>query len=335
MSENSNKIDVVISWVDGNDPEWRASKAEWEKKIKGITDSGNGDLRYRDWDNLQYIFRGIETFMPWVNKVHFVTWGHLPAWLNTECEKLHIVNHKDYIPEEYLPTFNSNTIDLNFHRIPGIAEQFLYFNDDMFVIQKSEPEDFFVNGLPKDLAVVSPSPAFRDVICNIECNNLGIINDYFTPADIKKNRKKWYSSKYGKFMLRTMIFSKFSSIIGLFEPHVPFSHLRSTMTELWDKEFDALDQTCRNKFRTKEDVNEWLFRQWQIMSGKFEPRRYDFGIYTRGSEYEYVSSLFKNPGHTHLVCINDSTTVTDYEECKKQINKALDELLPDKSKFEK
>ncbi len=335
MSNTNDKIDVVITWVDGNDPEWRASKAEWEKKIKGIDDSMSGDLRYRDWDNLQYLFRGIETFMPWVNKVHFVTWGHLPSWLNTECPKLNVVNHKDYIPEKYLPTFNSNTLDLNSHRIPGIAEQFLYFNDDMFVIQKSEPEDFFLNGLPRDMAVLSPAPVFRDVICNIETNNLGIINDYFTVADVKKNKKKWYTLKYGKFLPRTIIFSKFKSIIGIFEPHVPYSHLKSTLEEVWEKEYNELDQTCMNKFRTKLDVNEWLFRHWQIMSGKFEPRRWDFGLYTRASDPEYISELLKNPGKTHLICVNDSTLVTDYENSKKLINKAFDELLPNKSMFEK
>lgn len=335
MSNSTDKIDIVITWVDGNDPEWRASKAEWEKKIKGIDDSMNGDLRYRDWENLQYLFRGIETFMPWVNKVHFVTWGHLPSWLNTDCPKLNVVNHTDYIPEKYLPTFNSNTLDLNFHRIPGIADKFLYFNDDMFVIQKSEPEDFFLNGLPRDIAVLSPAPVFRDVICNIEINNLGIINDYFTLDDVKKNRKKWYTLKYGKFLPRTIIFSKFKSIIGIFEPHVPFPHLKSTLEELWEKEYDELDKTCSNKFRTKEDVNEWLFRHWQIMSGKFEPRRWDFGLYTRASDPEYISGLLKNPGKTHLICVNDSTLVTDYERSKKLINKAFDELLPNKSMFEK
>ena len=335
MSNSTDKIDIVITWVDGNDPEWRASKAEWEKKIKGIDDSMNGDLRYRDWENLQYLFRGIETFMPWVNKVHFVTWGHLPSWLNTDCPKLNIVNHSDYIPEKYLPTFNSNTLDLNFHRIPGIADKFLYFNDDMFVIQKSEPEDFFLNGLPRDIAVLSPAPVFRDVICNIEINNLGIINDYFTLDDVKKNRKKWYTLKYGKFLPRTIIFSKFKSIIGIFEPHVPFPHLKSTLEELWEKEYDELDKTCSNKFRTKEDVNEWLFRHWQIMSGKFEPRRWDFGLYTRASDPEYISGLLNNPGKTHLICVNDSTLVTDYERSKKLINKAFDELLPNKSMFEK
>ena len=329
------KIDIVMTWVDGSDPEWVASKAEWEKKIKGIDNSSNGVTRYRDWDNLQYIFRGIERFMPWVNKVHFVTCGHLPSWLNTECPKLHVVKHTDFIPGKYLPTFNSNAIEMNQHRIEGLSDQFISFNDDMFVIQDCAPEDFFLNGLPRDMAVLSPSPVFRDIICCTEINNLGIINDYFTVADVKKNKKKWYSLKYGKFIFRTMIFSRFSSITGIFEPHTPIAYRKETFAELWDKEFETLDRTSSNKFRTRDDISEWLVRQWQLMSGKFEPRRHDFGIYMRGSDVTGVSNLLNNPGKTHLVCINDSTTVEDFGQCKAGINKALNGLLPDKSMFEK
>ncbi len=329
------KIDIVLTWVDGNDPEWTASKAEWEKIIKGIDTSSNRSTHYRDWDNLQYVFRGIEKFMPWVNKVHFVTVGHLPAWLNTDCEKLHIVRHDEFIPSEYLPTFNSSAIEVNIHRIPGLSEHFVNFNDDMFVIGPTTPEDFFENGLPKDMAVLSPAPIFRDVICDVETNNIGIINDYFTVGDVKKYKKKWYTLKYGKFILRTMIFSRFNSILGLFEPHIPFSYNKSSFEELWQKEFDVLDNTSKNKFRTRDDVSEWLVRHWQLMSGKFEPRRWDFGLYMRGSDTEGVASLLKNPGKTRLVCINDSTTVEDYEKCKTLVNKALDELLPEKSMFEK
>ena len=117
-SMDLNKIDVVITWVDGNDKAWQAEK---EKYLPLRSDK----VRYRNWDNVQYIFRGIEKFMPWVNCVHFVTWGHLPKWMNTNYEKLHVVNHKDFIPKEYLPTFNSNAIELNLHRIPGLSENFI------------------------------------------------------------------------------------------------------------------------------------------------------------------------------------------------------------------
>lgn len=108
-----NEIDFVILWVDGNDPAWRE---EFVRTRQAENDDAS-EIRYRDWRNLHYWFRSAERFAPWVRKVHFITWGHLPAWLRRDHPKLHIVNHRDFIPAEYLPTFNSNTIELNIHQI--------------------------------------------------------------------------------------------------------------------------------------------------------------------------------------------------------------------------
>ena len=134
-------IDFIITWVDGNDPLWQAEKAKYQA-VKGDASVN----RYREWDTLRYWFRGVEKFAPWVNKVFFVTWGHLPSWLNTEHPKLRIVKHTDYIPSEYLPTFSSRPIDMNFHRIEDLSEHFVYFNDDMFLLRPVQQADFFVNG---------------------------------------------------------------------------------------------------------------------------------------------------------------------------------------------
>ena len=111
------KIDFVISWVDGNDKEWQKER---EKYIVE-NNNDNSDVRYRNWDNLKYWFRGVEKFAPFVNKIYFITYGHLPEWLNVNNPKLVIVNHKDYIPEKYLPTFNSHTIELILHRIKVLS----------------------------------------------------------------------------------------------------------------------------------------------------------------------------------------------------------------------
>ena len=103
------KIDFVITWVDNSDPEWRERCLRYAKEEgRSITISSE---RYRDWDNLRYWFRGVETFAPWVNKVHFITCGHLPKWLNPQAEKLNIVKHSDYMDERYLPTFSSHPIE--------------------------------------------------------------------------------------------------------------------------------------------------------------------------------------------------------------------------------
>ena len=107
-------IDFVITWVDGSDPEWEKEKNTY---LSGAMALYNNERRYRDWQLLRFWFRGTEKFAPWVRKIHFVTWGHIPEWLNTHHEKLRIINHTDFIPRQYLPTFNSNTIDLCLHKI--------------------------------------------------------------------------------------------------------------------------------------------------------------------------------------------------------------------------
>src|SRR5690554_4427002 len=135
------KIDFVIPWVDGSDPKWQ--------KVRNQFDDNNFIVsQYRDWDILKYWFRGVEKFAPWVNKIFFVTWGHVPEFLNLEHPKLVIVRHEDYIPKEYLPTFSANVIETNLHRIEGLSDKFVYFNDDVFITKKVTKEDFFKNGLP-------------------------------------------------------------------------------------------------------------------------------------------------------------------------------------------
>ncbi len=89
-------IDFVIIWVDGSDVSWQKEKASFSGEDKRPS-------KYRDWGLLRYWFRGVETFAPWVNRVHFVTCGHLPEWLNTEHPKLHVVKHADFIPGNIFP----------------------------------------------------------------------------------------------------------------------------------------------------------------------------------------------------------------------------------------
>lgn len=133
-------IDFVLIWVDGNDPKWQTIFMKYKEN-----DGDKRPLRFRDMGTLRYWFRGVEKFAPWVNKVYFVTCGQRPNWLNTANPKLVCVRHDEFIPEKYLPTFSSHTIEFNLHRIPGLSEQFVYFNDDMFLIRETYRKDFFVD----------------------------------------------------------------------------------------------------------------------------------------------------------------------------------------------
>ena len=138
-------IDFVVLWVDGSDPVWQAEKAKYQGKT---LDDSNAPNRFRDWGLMPYWFRAVEKFAPWVRKIHFVTCGHVPAFLNLAHPKLHHVKHEGFLPPEVLPTFSSHAIEMNLHRIPGLAEHFVYFNDDMFLIRSVPETAFFRDGLP-------------------------------------------------------------------------------------------------------------------------------------------------------------------------------------------
>ena len=126
-------IDFVITWVDMNDPEWLEEFSRY-RYDKHNTRNGVSEARFRDNGFLRYWFRGVEKFAPWVRKIHFIVNGRTPEWLDTSNPKLHIVRHADFIPAEFLPTFNSVVIERYMHHIPGLSDHFVYFNDDFYII---------------------------------------------------------------------------------------------------------------------------------------------------------------------------------------------------------
>lgn len=327
------KIDFVIIWVDGSDSKWKEEKAKYEPK----KDTDSRDIRYRDWENLKYLFRGIEKFTPWVNKVHFVTCGHLPNWLNVKCEKLNVVKHSDYIPEEYLPTFSSHPIELNLHRIKNLSEHFVYFNDDMFILDNMKKEDFFRKGLPCESAILNPvSPAGNDIVENVFFNNTLIINKNFNKKDsLKSNLTKWFNLKYGIELYRTIACMGWSNFLGFRYTHLPASFLKSTFVDLWDKEFEILNNTSKHKFRSKDDVSQYLFKDWQIASGNFYPRKYKIGkFFEISNDVALVCSTIEKQKYK-MICINDSEiNEEEFQKYKKIINSAFEKILPDKSAFE-
>ena len=316
------KIDFVIIWVDGNDPEWQKEKRMYDKS----NDKGdNTDVRFRSWDNLQYWFRGVEKFAPWVNKIHFVTWGHLPEWLDTTNPKLHIVNHKDYIPEEFLPTFNANTIELNLHRIEGLADQFVYFNDDMFVTNYVKPAEFFKNGIPRDVFALNCIYFGKKSAGFFNGNDVELINIHF---DKKECMRKNFRTTALAFIWKWFP--------GFYYNHLPSNFLKSTFEEVWGLEEETLRATCMDKFRTKSNCNQWLMKFWQLASGNFIPRSMKIGKCFHIKDRTFPSALEAiRTGKYKLICLNDTIYTSDFEKQKAQAIEAFEQLLPEKSSFEK
>jgi len=239
MKAQTPPIDFVIAWVNGNDPDWLSEK----KKYQPAADSADDSLvRYREWDNLRYWFRGIETYAPWVRKVHFVTWGHIPPWLAVGHPKLNIVNHRDYIPPEYLPTFNSHTIELNLHRIKGLAEYFVYFNDDMFLTRPVAPDDFFSGGKPRDMFALDAIYFGDNGIGHINGNNMEVINSIFDKQEVvRRNFTKIFYLGYGmKRLIKTLCLLPWPWFPGIYYQHLPVPYLKNTFVQMWLLKYDRL-----------------------------------------------------------------------------------------------
>ncbi|GER74419.1 Stealth CR1 domain-containing protein [Weizmannia acidilactici] len=326
------EIDFVITWVDGNDESWNKLKNKYSPK-------NNTDARvnrYRDLNILQYWFRGVEQFAPWVRKIHFVTCGHLPNWLNLEHPKLNIVNHSDYIPQEYLPTFSSHPIELNIHRIKNLSNYFVYFNDDTFITKPVKKSDFFHKNLPCDMAILD-AIALTEKISYINSNNINIINKYFNKKKvIKNNFFKWINLKYGKQLYRTLVLFPWDNFTGLFSPHLPIAYNKKTFEEVWNKEYELLNQTCMNKFRSTSDVNHWLFRYWRLVKGEFYPCSPLIGKYYEVTSISSCNDIFNSilKKKYKLLCINDSIVESDFEIIKKNLAFYFQKILPSKSSFE-
>ena len=193
-------IDFIIYWVDGSDVDWQKKKALY----KG-SDYQNNAARFRDWGILRYWFRAVEEYAPWVNRVFFVADSQRPKWLNFNHPKLVYIDHQDFIPHEFLPTFQANTIELNFHRIKGLSEHFVVFNDDMYINAPISPEYYFKGGLPCDapyehLFVACGYDRVDKWGINImDYVNTQIINANFKRPEVtRQNKKGWYGCYLGK-----------------------------------------------------------------------------------------------------------------------------------------
>ncbi len=328
------KIDFVIAWLDDTDPVWQKSLHTYLPQSHCTDDTSI--IRFRNWDNLHYWFRGVEKFAPWVNKVHLITCGQTPEWLNLDAPKLHLVKHSDYIPAENLPTFNSCAIQLGLHRIEGLSEHFVCFDDDFFLIDKVGPERFFRKGLPCDLAAFKALYPQTDFI-HIPVNNLCVINNSFNKRELlRKNCRKWLSAQSGKRLLRSLLLLPWAHFTGFYDHHFPLSCLKSTLEEVWERHPDIMCRTTASRFRSISDVSNWLFRYWQLAKGDFAP----LNVYKDSEYFQLFDHTLDDAVRTielqkkKIICLNDGE-VSDFEVAKNRINAAFEKILPDKSSFEK
>ena len=331
-------IDIVIPWVDGSDPEWIREKNRYSSTR---VDDSNSTNRFRDLGLMKYWFRGVEKYIPWFHKMYFVTWGHVPAFLNIDNPKLKIVRHEDFIPKDWLPTFSSHTIELNIHRIPELSEHFIYFNDDTYVTKELSPDYFFKDDLPCTQATEIPLGFIGkpEVWSYAAVNDIAIINKHFKKAQQDRiEKKKFINPKYPfkdnvrTFLFRYVIPDYYS---GFKNFHSPAAFRKESFHKVWDNEPEILADTSEHKFRNQEDVNQWLVQWWQIASGQFVPGKVD-NVRCAADTWatDSICETIKSQAHD-MICINDPDDPTDFETNSKKIQAAFEAILPDKCSFEK
>lgn len=301
MPQEVNEIamDIVITYVNSLDP-------EWQKEYEKYTNTPILEKRFRDWGTLRYLMRGIEKNMPFIRKVHLVVAqeSQIPEWIDRN--EVHVVLHSDIIPAEYLPTFNCNPIEMHLHRIEGLDEEFLYFNDDMFPLKPCSPGEFF-------------------------CEGRGVIgmSHHLLSLDMYKKicRNSDNAARNALGMKGTVCFLR--------PQHICSPMLKSMCEEVYDKSERLILNTLT---RTREDnnLNQYLFLDYMYLKGKILNRRLSKKHLSLGiASASKLRRFLEHPTHT-LACINDVQMSEErYREIRDTLLEAFDRILPQKSKYEK
>lgn len=143
-------IDAVIMWVDGADPAHAEKLNRYLEQLGGKRPAAANKTRFHHAGELDYCIISLLKFAPWLRTIFIVTDNQRPALMDLISgtpfeQKIKVVDHTEIFKgyESWLPSFNSMAISSLLYKIPGLAEQFLYMNDDFMLIRPVYPEDFF------------------------------------------------------------------------------------------------------------------------------------------------------------------------------------------------
>ncbi|WP_425465827.1 stealth conserved region 3 domain-containing protein [Nocardioides rubriscoriae] len=194
------------------------------------TPASSGRARYVDRGELRYSLRSVHLFAPWVRRIHLVTAGQVPSWLATDHPDVHVVDHREILPADALPTFSSHAIETGLHRVPGLAEHFVYLNDDVLLGRPVRPETFF-------------SPAGLTAVF---LSQLAVGLDESTQAAPFSR-----AARNNRALLR----EAFGAVSTMTLAHSPHPHRVSVLQALEERFPEALAATARSPFRHDTDVS--------------------------------------------------------------------------------
>lgn len=292
-------MDAVITYVDGLDPLWQADYRLYAGKPVLAK-------RYRDWNLLKYLFRGLETNLPYLRKVFLVVSrdSQVPFWIDRN--RVRVVLHSEIIPAEFLPTFNSTAIEMYLHRIPGLDEQFLYFNDDMYPVAPIAPDELFKDGK----------------VC------VGLSRHIFAGNHLYRlqTRNSDRLARRAAGLRPTPVFIR--------PQHTLSPMLRSCCEEVFDACQDEIRASI-SRLREARNLNQYLFCDYQYHSGRAVVRRLPNKHFSLASSSVESICAFLEAPTTKTACINDvQMSEKKFHIYQEKLLSAFDRAFPNKSSYE-
>ncbi|WP_030250421.1 stealth conserved region 3 domain-containing protein [Streptomyces violens] len=280
-------VDVVYTWVDDSDPDWR-ERRDAALRAAGFATDGvdSSDARFRSRDELRHSLRSLAMYAPWVRTVHLVTDDQVPDWLDIAHPGLKVIDHRELFADpSLLPTFNSHAIESQLHRIEGLSEQFLYINDDVFFGRPVPPSAFFhSNGTAhffRSPTAVPPGEVTEDD------------EGYFAAA---KNNRALLKREFGRVATHGFL-------------HAPHPLRRSVLAELADRFPEEVAATAGSRFRARTDLSiaSSLHHYYGYLTGKSTPATISCSFANAGryDHHTVLSRLLATRSHS-VFCIGDS-----------------------------
>jgi hypothetical protein len=243
MQENKNLIvDAVITWVDGNDP---VHKAKMSNYIENKTSLHNKTvrMRYSQVNEIEFCVKSILKYAKFVRNIFIVTDNQTPDFLKDkekakkDYPTVFVIDHKTIFKgnDQYLPTFNSLSIETLLFKIPALAEHFVYFNDDFFIANKIKLSDLFVEGKP---VIRGGWNQFYDNVWHKKLKKI-----FFKIINKKQN----LTYKHRKGLQKPAEFLNFKHYF--FTEHTPSAIRKSTLENFFNKNKNLMDANIQHRFR--------------------------------------------------------------------------------------
>ncbi|THA23876.1 sugar phosphotransferase [Streptomyces sp. RKND-216] len=316
VSDVTFPVDVVYTWVDGEEPAMRRKRAHYKGLgTADILDKEVNASRYTSHDELKYSLRSLQMHADFVRHVYVVTDGQKPDWLDDEADGITVVDHRDIFPADVLPVFNSHAIETRLHHIPGLSDHYLYFNDDVFVGRRVTPEHFF-HGSGAMRVPVSPlkigvgKPHAEETATN----------------SASKNVRRLIRQRFGRITTNNFM-------------HTPLPQQRETLRELEQMFAEDVARTTATRFRSPQDIamTAPLLYQYALLTGKGCAASFNFR-YVNISREDADRRLddLRRRRRFDFFCLNDvDVPAEERDAVLGRMHAFLEDYFPFPSTFEK